>query len=283
MDRHTARLLNILVGNDDGDALLECTMSGPELRFDGECTVAVGGADMGATLNGSPFPPWRAVHVRAASVLALGAARSGCRAYIAVGGGIDVPLVLGSRSTYARARIGGLAGRSLRAGDVLTLGIPRAIGVAGSRGLAPASRPREGSTPRLVAGPHLPLLGAAGRTWLLSSEFRLSPDSDRMGCRLVGPAPCVDGVGTLPSAPVTMGTIQLPPDGAPIVLMADRQTTGGYPMLAQVATVDLGLVAQLRPGDTLRFREIPLAEAETLLLERERAIEGVRRALTLSP
>lgn len=283
MDRHTARLLNLLVGNDEGDALLECTMTGPELRLARECVVAVGGADMEASLDGSPVPSWRSVHAGSGSVLRLGAARSGCRAYVAFGGGIDVPVVLGSRSTYAPARFGGLAGRPLRNGDALPLGAARGAGAAASRSLAPASRPRQDTTLRFVRGPHFALLGDGARAAFLASGFRLSPESDRMGCRLVGPAIPLAGAGMLSSAPVTMGTIQLPSGGAPIVLMADRQTTGGYPMLGQVATVDLGIVAQLRPGDTLRFAEIPLAEAETLFLERERTIQGVRRALALSP
>lgn len=283
MDRHTARLLNILVGNADGDALLECTLSGPELRFARECVIAIGGADSDATLNGAPIPPWRAVHVPAGATLVLGAARTGCRTYVAFAGGIDVPLVLGSRSTYAPARFGGLDGRPLVAGDVLPLGTSGAPGGMPARALAAASRPPRGSAVRFVAGRHHALLTAEARATFLASEFRLSPESDRMGCRLTGPAVTVAGGGMLPSAPVTMGTIQLPPGGAPIVLMADRQTTGGYPTIGQVATVDLGIVAQLRPGDALRFLEIPLAEAETLFLGRERAIQGVRRALTLSP
>lgn len=283
MDRHTARLLNILVGNAETDALLECTLSGPELRFAHECVIAIGGAETDATLNGAPIPPWRAVSVPGGATLALGAARAGCRTYISFAGGLDVPLVLGSRSTYAPARFGGLNGRALVAGDVLPLGAADETGPRPMRTLAAASRPPRGSTLRFVAGRHFERLSAAARAAFLSSEFRLSPDSDRMGCRVLGPAVEIAAGGTLPSEPVTTGTIQLPPGGAPIVLMADRQTTGGYPMLGQVATVDLGIVAQLRPGDALRFVEIPLAEAEMLYLERERAIQGVRRALTMSP
>lgn len=283
MDRHTARLLNILVGNAESDALLECTLSGPELHFAHECVVAIGGADSDATLDGARIAPWRAVPVPGGATLALGGVRAGCRTYISFAGGLDVPLVLGSRSTYAPARFGGLDGRALVAGDVLPLGAAADRGRLPMRALAASSRPARGSTLRFVAGRDFERLSAAARAAFLSSDFRLSPESDRMGCRVLGPAVPIAGGGTLPSEPVTTGTIQLPPSGSPIVLMADRQTTGGYPMLGQVATVDLGILAQLRPGDALRFVQIPLAEAETLYLERERAIQGVRRALTLSP
>lgn len=281
MDAHAARLANLLVGNPETAAVLEVTLAGPSLRFDAPSTIALGGGDFGAMLDGAALAPWRTAGVKPGATLELGGAREGCRAYLAVAGGIDVPTVLGSRSTYLPAALGGIEGRALRRGDVLSLG--RAPGPAGGRALSLAQRPLYDGNVRLVAGEPLSALGDAVRAALFGAEFRVSRDSDRMGCRLEGPSL---GATRLPesfSSGVAMGTVQLPPGGAPIVLMADHQTTGGYPVLGHVATVDLGKVAQLRPGDAIRFAEISLDEAQRLYLERERAFAALRRALSFPP
>ncbi|HEX2779922.1 MAG TPA: biotin-dependent carboxyltransferase family protein [Gemmatimonadaceae bacterium] len=281
MDAHAARLANLLVGNLESAALLEATLLGPALRFAGATTVALGGADFGATLDGEALAPWRAVAVSAGATLELGAARDGCRAYIAIAGGIEVPAVLGSRSTYLPAAIGGLDGRALRRGDVLQASVPGES--RARRSLPVAQRPVYDGNVRLVPSEMLAALGDAARATLLGEEFRVSPDSDRMGCRLTGPRLGGAAVPELLSSGATMGTVQLPPGGAPIVLMADHQTTGGYPVLGHVATVDLGKVAQLRPGDPIRFTGISLDDAQRLYLERERAIAALRRALSFPP
>ena len=286
MDVYAARLANLLVGNDEGAAVLEATLAGPTLVFERSTVFAIGGADFGARLDGEPIAPLRTRHARAGATLELGAARRGCRAYIAIAGGIDVPVVLGSRSTYLPAAFGGLEGRSLRAGDVIPLGTIAETGAgdfSGLRAIGPAAAPRYGHALRVVPGEHLARLGATARERFFSVEFTVSPRSDRMGYRLEGPA--LDGpeMPDLLSAAVTMGTIQLPAGGMPILLMADRQTTGGYPRLGQVATVDFGAVAQLKPGDTMRFDEISLDEAQRLYLERERAVDALRRALAHRP
>lgn len=280
MDRHSARLANMLAGNDDDAALLEVTFTGPTLRFTRAGTVALGGADFSAALDGESVAPWRAVPAPAGSTLSLGAARDGCRAWIAVSGGIDVPTVLGSRSTCLVAAFGGFEGRALRAGDVLPIGAAHAE--PPRRALAAALRPVHGSTLRLVAGAQLASLDEESRTALFGTRFGVSARSDRMGYRLEGAALGMHAHVELLSAAVPMGAVQLPPGGAPIILMADHQTTGGYPLIGHVATVDLGAVAQLRPGDTIAFAEISLDEAQRLYLERERAVDTLRRALHLS-
>lgn len=280
MDRHAARLANMLVGNDDGDALLEVTLTGPTLRFARAGTIALGGADFGATLDGECVAPWRAFPVAAGSTLTLGAARDGCRAWLAVSGGIDVPIVLGSRSTCLVAAFGGFEGRALRAGDALPLGPPPLA--SPRRALAASLRPVHGSTLRLVAGVQLDGLEEESRAALFGARFGVSARSDRMGYRLEGPALHMRAHVELLSAAVPMGTVQLPPGGAPIVLMADHQTTGGYPIVGHVAAVDLGVVAQLRPGDTVAFEELSLDDAQRLYLERERAVDTLRRALHLT-
>jgi antagonist of KipI len=282
MDAHAARLVNLLVGNDDRAAVLEATLSGPTLVFEHDTVFAIGGADFAARLDDERVPPWRSRHAMTGATLELGTARTGCRAYIAIAGGIDVPMVLGSRSTHLPAAFGGFHGRALRAGDAIPLGKGMRRGAGDSsapRALAPASLPRYGRTLRVVPGDHLTRLPTAARERLFGAERTVSPQSDRMGYRLQGAVLDMPAMPDLLSAAVTMGTIQLPSDGEPIVLMADRQTTGGYPRLGQVVTVDLGAAAQLRPGDTVRFEEISLVDAQRLYLERERSLDALRLAL----
>jgi antagonist of KipI len=286
MDTHAMRLANLLVGNDDGAAVLEATLSGPTLVFERDTMFAIGGAEFGARLDDEPVPLWRSRHAKAGATLELGAARTGCRAYIALAGGIDVPTVLGSRSTYLPAAFGGFHGRALRAGDVLPLGASReqsAGAASGSRAVARASIPRYERALRVIPGEHLARLTGGARETMFASDLTVSPQSDRMGYRLQGVVLEASGLPEVLSAAVTMGTIQLPRDGAPIVLMADRQTTGGYPRLGQIATVDLGAAAQLRPGATVRFEEISLHDAQRLYLERERDVDALRRALAYRP
>lgn len=286
MDSYAARLANLLAGNDQGAAVLEATLVGPELRFPSATVVAVTGMDCDVLLDGQPVALWRTLEVPPGSTLEVGAARTGCRAYIAVAGGIDVPAVLGSRSTYLPAAFGGFHGRALRAGDVLSSGgaAPQLAGRAGQghgRTLARSLRPDYGPVLRLIPGEsRSPGRATAGS--VLDQEFKVSRRSDRMGYRLDGRILDETGTRERPSAAVTMGTLQLPPDGSPILLMADRQTTGGYPTLGQVATVDLGRAAQLRPGSTVRFTEVSTEEAQRLYLDRERALAALERALGLS-
>jgi antagonist of KipI len=226
-------------------------------------------------------------------------ATRGCRCYIAVAGGIDVPSVLGSRSTYVRASLGGLAGRALHRGDTLPIGnqteLSRRIGTAitdqqgrgrvavgrwgASASLVPFYGPS--TTIRLIEGEHAPLLTPESAEQMWSGEFRVGLQSDRMGYRLEGPSLMLRAPRELLSEAVSFGTMQLPPGGNPIVLMADRQTTGGYPRIGEVASVDLPLLAQLKPGDKLRFRAIPLDEAQRLYLAREHNIRQARTAIAL--
>lgn len=297
MDRTALRLGNLLVGNDDGAAALEASLIGPAVAFEHESLIALAGAEMSATVDGRDVPAWRAVLVPAGATLRFGRPTVGCRTYVAVAGGIDVPLVFGSRSTYLRAKFGGHDGRSLRPGDVLKTGAPPALsrGVAAALrsddgaqhvarwSIAPSVRPRYGEdvVVRLVAGAHLGLLTAPSRDALAGGTFRVSSSSDRMGYRLDGPPVSLRQPVELLSEGVTFGTVQLPPGGAPIILMADAQTTGGYPRVGEVASVDLPLVAQLKPGDRLRFRFISLEDAQALYLAREADIAQARATITL--
>jgi len=281
MDDVALRVANLLAGNAPGAAALEATLAGPVLRFERTTRIALAGADLGWTVDGRPVAPWRSVVVPAGGVVAAGQTRAGCRGYLAVVGGLDLPVVMGSRATYAPATMGGLHGRALRAGDVLPLvrdtSQPRGAG----RTLAPSARPVYGDVVRLVLARHAEVLSASSRARLLDAPFRVSAHSDRMGVRLeTEGAPLALEPRLEPlSAGVAMGTVQLPAGGAPIILMADRQTTGGYPRLGEVATVDLPVVAQLCPGDRVRFAPVSLAEAQRLYLARERELALLARVL----
>jgi antagonist of KipI len=270
MDSMALRVANLLVGNPENTAALELTLRGPDLEFSAATVVALGGAEFGA------LPRWQPVTVPAGGRLAFGDARTGCRGYLAIAGGFDVPAVLGSRGTYLRAALGGHHGRALRDGDVL-----RAPGIARhvvghwhiDERILPAYR--QAPTVRVVRGAQAEEFG--GR--LFRHAFSVSPKSDRMGVRLTGPELARTGAAELVSSTVVPGTVQVPPDGQPIILMADAQTIGGYPQIAHVISLDLPLVAHLRPGDTVQFHEVTLAEAHELALTRERHLGMLHEGL----
>jgi antagonist of KipI len=295
MDRLACRAANLLVGNAEAAAVLETTLIGPTIRFDEETLIALAGGDLGATIDGNPVPNWHPVLVAMGAVLRFAQPQLGCRAYIAIAGGIDVPLVFESRSTYLRASFGGLEGRALRAGDSLHSLPPgptaRAmiaqLTASGTRvarwSLGATVRPHYSDKPvvRILEGAHTGLLAADALARLTEGSFRISASSDRMGYRLDGVSLELSAPTELLSEGVAFGTVQLPPGGAPIVLMADRQTTGGYPRIAEVASVDLPLIAQLKPGDTVRFRFISLGEAQRLYLAQEAEVAQARVGLAL--
>ena len=270
MDAFALRVANLLVGNAEHAAALEFAFTGPELTFSADTVVALGGAEFDG------LPRWQPVRVRAGERLALGGARSGCRGYLAIAGGLAIEPVLGGRGTYLRAGFGGWEGRLLREGDVLRA--QDAVREVGDHWRVDARiLPAYSAAPavRVTRGAQCAEFGQA--FW--SAEFRVTPQSDRMGLRLQGPKlERADAEDRLSSA-VAPGTIQVPPDGQPIVLMADAQTIGGYPQLAHVITADLPLLAQLRPGDTVRFSEVTLDEAQRQLLARERTLGLLREGL----
>jgi len=299
MDTFSLELANLLVGNEPGDACLEATITGPELEFTGTTWVAITGADMDPHLNGQGIPMNTAVDVKPRDKLGFRGLKSGCRTYIAFAGGIAVPPVMGSRSTYLRAGIGGHQGRALIQGDELPLGTGNALnqgykqspGVAGT--LLPGDRLPFGKTGtdtrlkkvpddlipeykheqtiRIIPGPEAHYFELAGLRSFLSTEYTVTAQSDRMGYRLSGePIMHREGMSGIISAGVSAGTVQVPGDGQPIILMADRQTSGGYARIANVITVDLTLLAQMRPGDILRFRETILDHARQLCIDRRR-------------
>jgi biotin-dependent carboxylase-like uncharacterized protein len=265
-------LANRLIGNADNAAGLECTLIGPRLAFTDERLVAITGADMAPLLNGAPAPTWQGLPVRAGDVLRLGPARSGVRAYVAVAGGIDTPPVLGSRATYVRGRLGGVEGRALRRGDRVPLGPPTA---ARPRRVPSEHAPAYGGEPEVavVLGPQDDRFTARGIAALFEAPYEMSPQNDRMGARLRGPFIEHTRGHDIISDGVALGGIQVVGDGQPIVLLADRQSTGGYTKIGTVCSFDIGRIAQTRPGGRIRFRRVTVAEAHAMLRQSRRALD----------
>ena len=271
MDRASLRLANALVGNPEDAAALELTVFGGTFEFDGKGTIALTGADMRPYLNGNRMSMNTAVPVKAGDRLELGVASRGMRAYLAVSGGIDVPVVLGSRSTDLKSRLGGLEGRKLRAGDVLENGSrPQAAAelaeVQGTpcepvlQRLAKATSPEGVTQIRFLFGPQDAMFAEDAKKTFTDSIYTLSAACDRMGYRLEGAAvPSLNGTDIL-SEGICFGSIQVPANGQPIVMMADHQTTGGYAKIGTVLSEDLPLLAQLGPGKRIHFVPVTLEE-----------------------
>ena len=299
MDSVALRIGNILLGNKENEAALEITLKGPEIYFEADLLIALTGADLSPNINGKAVKMWRPTLVKNGSTLSFGRPLLGCRAYLAVAGGFDVPEVLGSSSTYLRAGLGGWKGRALKAGDLIpakgkgatSASLLRSIGISPGEGNfvqakwtpSPYLYPAYNHSPtiRALPGPEYKWFSRESRGTFWSSEFQLTPQSDRMGARLKGPAIAPKEKKELLSTAVTFGTVQLPPDGNPIILMADRATTGGYPRLAQIASADLAVLAQLPPGKTVKFKKVSLQEAGQLLIQQEQYINVIKRALQL--
>jgi biotin-dependent carboxylase-like uncharacterized protein len=291
MDRYALRAANLLVGNDEGAAVLEATFLGPELRFRRDAIVAVTGADLPPRVDGEARPGWTSFAVRAGQVLSFDFLKAGARAYIAVSGGFDVPVVLGSRSTYALGALGGHEGRPLKAGDTIPLGEP-ATSAREGRSVPAALRRDAGSaaTLRVVPGLYWHRLTEAAGRGFFEDEWRVAPEADRIGYRFRGgralefvPREPPFGAGSDPSNIVDSGypygSVQVPGGTEPIVLHRDAVSGGGYFMLGTVISADMDLIGQLQPHARLRFRSVDLDEALTARRARRDALDAVRDAV----
>ncbi len=305
MDPVALELANGLVGNRADAAALEITLLGPEIAFESDALVALCGAEMDARLGGMPMPAGgapmpanRPVFVEKGTLLSTRRATLGSRAYLAVAGGIALPPVLGSRSTYLPAKFGGLEGRQLRAGDILPL-IQDSSALAFKRykNLNLKKETREGvrtvgwSAPALtlpvrepivihaMEGRHHALFDAAARRAFFEAIWKVTPDSNRMGFRLAGPVLARTQVGEILSEPACLGTVQVPANGLPIALMADHQTTGGYPKIAEIAAADVPRLAQLAPGGTVQFARCTLEQAGELRRALRQRVDAALRSL----
>ena len=288
LDPFALRVANLLVGNDENAAGLEITFGGLHLRFDDERRVAWCGGEFDVQIGSRALPAGHVAHLKAGDELKFRRAQIGCRCWLAISGGIDVPVVLGSRSTDLRANFGGFEGRALRDGDQLLLGEFRRSQTAATPGISSWTAPYDWASPaardpilRFARGTDWNRFNASTLQRLTMEVFAVSPDSDRMGVRFDGSEMKREDETDLISEAVAPGTIQVPPSGKPILLLGDCQTIGGYPKIAYVITVDLAVTAQLRAGDHVRFFEVPLADAHRLLSQRERDLERFRVGLGL--
>jgi len=298
MDQVSHRLANLLVGNDENKPAIEITLMGPELQFEQDSLIAICGGSLSPTIDQTPIPNWKPILVKKGSLLKFGQVQKGCRAYLAVAGGFSIPAIMGSKSTYLRAHIGGFQGRPLRAGDQLLLDRPRENTLKVIKDLqkktnnrpfikmnwsiSPECIPNFNVNPvvRIMKGCQYDLFTKNAKYQLFHEPFTITVQSDRMGYRLQGPVLALERPKEMTSEAVTFGTIQVPADGNPIILMADHQTTGGYPTIGQIATVDLPVVAQTKPGDFLQFKEITHEAAQKLFLKREYDLNQIKLGIS---
>jgi antagonist of KipI len=271
MDTFSHRLANLLVGNPRDAAAFEVTLIGPELEFEAPATVAICGAEFEVTCQGQPLPLATSVSLPGGARLQFARRRQGARAYLAVSGGLQTPLLLGSRATHLVSSMGGIEGRALIAGDRVPIATSEPV--ATSRRAPSMILPSGGRARlRIVAGPQAEWFSSEAMTTLTSVSFRVSPRSNRMGYRLEGPPLARQRAEEPISEPLAFGAIQVPGAGEPILLMADRQTAGGYPKIAAVIAADLPLAGQLAPGDFIEFALCSRHEAAAALIARERPL-----------
>ena len=288
LDCFALRVANLLVGNDEDAAGLEVTLGGLSLRFQDERIVAWCGGEFDVQIGSQSLPAGHLAHLCAGDELKIGRPQIGCRCWLAISGGVDVPVVLGSRSTDLRANFGGIEGRALRDGDIIRLFARPGSSPPTTERISSWSAPHDWVSPlkheptlRFIRGVDWDRFNASTLQRFTSEAFAVSPDSDRMGVRFDDPELKREDNVDLISEAVAPGTIQVPPSGKPILLLQDCQTIGGYPKISHVITLDLGIAAQLRGGDHVRFSEVSRADAHLLSLERERDLERFRIGLSL--
>ena len=277
-DMDSMEIANMLAGNAPGEAVLEITLGGFSAMACDDMTIAVTGAEADFMINGMNVERYRAHTLKKGDYVYIGYATAGCRVYLSVGGGIDVPAVMGSRSTFLKTGVGGFEGRKLHAGDILPVGKSADLRDISSRSVKPAEIMKN-VTLRAMAGPQDDMFPAVELDKFFSSEYVVTPASDRMGLRLDGPAlTAVNGTDII-SDGIACGSVQIPRDGKPIILGADRQTTGGYAKPATVLSVDMSLAGQLTPGCTVRFQRVTAEEAEAAVKARNRSMIKLAKRL----
>ncbi len=289
MDPVSMRAANLLLGNPADEAVLECTLTGPEIRFTVPCAFSVSGADMQPELDGQRIPMNAAVTAKAGSVLKLKSAVCGLRSYIAVKGGLDLPMVFGSRSTDVKCGIGGYCGRKLASGDAIGLRAPEtALTDRYKRYLTKKEEARflphlsetDGEVLlRVMWGPQADRFPEEAKRVFTTNRYILSAESDRMGSRFAGPVIPADGGTDIVSDGIVSGAVQVTSAGMPIVMTADHQTTGGYAKIAAVITADLPLLAQLRPGTAVRFVPVGLKAAKKAARAVGKRMKQLKRAV----
>lgn len=298
MDTYAMRLSNIAVGNDENEGVLEITMLGPSLKISKGNLISITGADFSPSINNKKVPLGRPIYLKEDCVLNFGKCISGCRCYLAVAGGFNVPVFMESKSTYLRAKIGGKDGRALEKGDVLEIGTMSKLSQSIIKELSYSYKEANFAAAKwylkeaviysndsevIRVYEDMQFKEAQGQSIeeFFSCSFSVDIKSDRMGYRLNGPKIKFKEKIEMISGEVSFGTIQIPPDGNPIILLADRATAGGYPKLAHVAFCDIQKLVQLKPFNSIKFKRITLKEAEKLYLDRERYIDQLKKNINL--
>ncbi len=289
MDRRALRLANLLLDNEENAAVLEVTMVGPKFTFESPNCFVLTGADLKANLNGQVLETNRVYAAGAGDVVDFPQSfpSRGARAYIGFAGGLDLPPLMGSRSTYLKGKMGGLEGRGLKAGDRLEFLAPRPqLPNLEKRRLPEDFEAVYGGRQvkiRVILGPQEDSFTPEGLELFLNQPYRVTPNSDRMGSRLDGPVIPHKGRADIISDGIAFGAIQVPSEGKPIILLADRQSTGGYTKIANVITVDLPKVAQRMVGDEIRFEAVSVEQAQQWLRQEEEALEKAAKAWQTRP
>ncbi|MED1605143.1 biotin-dependent carboxyltransferase family protein [Cytobacillus kochii] len=295
MDQDAHKIANMLVGNSEEQPTLEMTLIGPRIVFHEDCLISLCGGDIGPQINGQQVSLWKPIWVNAGSELTFASYKEGCRTYLAIAGGFDVELVMDSYATYLRAHIGGHNGRALQKGDRLTLKEKSSLSKKMIASLKQSDKPfveakwhipiqmRRPSNQRIrvIEGKQFSLFNKESKIALFNNSYKVASQSDRMGYRLNGSALALSEEKEMISEAVAMGTIQVPPDGQPIILMADRQTTGGYPKIGQVASIDLHVLAQTKPGEEVYFEKISFTEAQKLFIQKEQRLYEYKRSIQI--
>lgn len=284
MDQRSASLANILVGNKENEAVLEVTLMGPMLDFTEDIIIAVTGGNLGPKLNGSSLPMYQAVKVSKGDSLSFAGMASGSRAYIAFAGGLDIPVIMGSRSTNLKSKVGGYQGRKIGGGDEIGFRSPKtALPNMQQRKLEPEDFTSTSRELRVVMGPQDDCFTEKGIKTFLSETYTFTNESDRMGCRCEGVIIEHKDGGDIITDGIATGAIQVPSHGMPIIMMADHQTTGGYTKIASVISIDLPLVAQSRPGYQVKFKKVSIEEAQELYVQQAAERSALKERLEKAP
>lgn len=280
MDVRSFKIANLLLDNPENEAVLEFTLMGPILEFTSETIIAIAGGDFQPAVNGKPVQMYTALYMHKGDILEFKGCRTGSRGYIAFSSYLDVPVVMGSRSTNIKCQIGGFKGRRLLDGDYIGFRIKRRyLPYFLSRSLDLDEFDQEEVTLRVVMGPQDKKFTKAGRETFLQEEYTVTSEFDRMGCRLEGPFIAYKETADIISDGIALGSVQVPSHGKPIILLADRQTTGGYAKIATVISVDIPKLVQRKTDHKIRFQAVSVEEAQQLLLEEVKELDSFRRQI----
>ena len=280
MDRRSFKIANLLLDNPENEAVLEFTLLGPTLEFTSETIIAITGGDFQPQVNGKPVKMYTALYMHRGDILSFRGCRTGSRGYIAFSSYLEIPVVMGSRSTNIKCGLGGFKGRRLLDGDYISFRAKRRyLPYFLSRSLDLNEFDQDNITLRVIMGPQDDAFTAAGKETFLSSEYVVTSEFDRMGCRLDGELIEHIKDGNIISDGIAFGAIQVPSAGRPIIMLADRQTTGGYTKIANVISADFRILAQLKAGDRVRFEKVSITAAQEALLAQRAALRCLRGAM----